>query len=224
MGASPRALVIATGMPAGKSRSRRVADVDVTRSALRCMAPRAVFPDVLTGLNGRAAGPGVARGAPWRHDVGMKLRGRVLSALVAPAPLAVCAALGCAGLVSACAGSSPRDAVGFNIAMPQTVLVDRLQFGVTPLPGGRGFLLELRFTTSQAGEAPQRAASEADYRQAAQKALPSGCTLARMEKGPDGAYRVDFTCAVSTGDQGGPKPASGAKPKASGPARQKVGS
>ena len=103
--------------------------------------------------------------------------------------LAITAALYLGG----CAGGALTPT---SYTFPSSVMADRLSFGVSRGPLPQSFMLNLKFALNAAGEQekPEQPPSDAEWRKAAEQALPPGCTLKEVKPNDSGEALVTFTC------------------------------
>lgn len=115
-------------------------------------------------------------------------RAAALAAFVA-VTLAACAADDYAG--SGGGGSS-----AWNLGPGYVDLGGNRRFGVSYLPDMEAAILKFSVVGSFAGAAPEPPTPE-DWRAAAEKAAPEGCTVAAIEQVDEETWQASYDCAMS---------------------------
>jgi len=103
--------------------------------------------------------------------------------------LAIAAAI----YLNGCAGGALTPT---SYSFPSSVISDRLSFGVSRGPLPQSFMLNMKFALNAAGgeEKPEQPPTDAQWRKAAEQALPAGCTIKEIKSGESGEALVTFTC------------------------------
>ena len=99
--------------------------------------------------------------------------------------------------VAACAsgGSGSWSASSWNGLAPQNVYGGGYQFHAAPAEG-QGFKIKFTLKTDgNFGIASGTAPTDEELMEAAESAAPEGCTVASVERTPDGGAVADYDCA-----------------------------